>query len=405
MKKSNYLATAFSASNGGTLTLNNCSSNSKGYGIYVFNSGATINVNGGNYQAEENVIQIDDSTETDPSIVQINDGSFDGSIKIGEKSAENFGIQNGIFTSNKIQDYVKGNQTLLSLQSKDTLNYYVGESKTVSEKLLNNVKEGDEIVVLNGDIDLSINLDNVKITNQGNGTLIVNGEETNEVVTKHVHVYGDPSFTWNEDYSKAEAVFTCNTDNDKKIIEAAVTSTTVKPTAGKEGTITYTAKVTFEGKEYTDTKVVVLDKLPPVIISGNNAKWYMNSSEGLSFTSNAEYNDFVKVLVNDKEVESKYYTVKEGSTIVTLQPSFLGTLKEGTYKLAIVSTTGSAETQFTIVKASTVQPGEQPDTATENSKEENTVDTGVNDPTGIFAFAALLALGGAAAFALKKENN
>ena len=57
----------------------------------------------------------------------------------------------------------------------------------------------------------------------------------------------------------------------------------------------------------------------------------MNSSEGLSFTSNAEYNDFVKVLVNDKEVESKYYTVKEGSTIVTLQPSFLGTLKEGTY--------------------------------------------------------------------------
>ena len=404
-EKSNYLATAFSASNGGTLTLNNCSSNSKGYGIYVFNSGATINVNGGNYQAEENVIQIDDSTETDPSIVQINDGSFDGSIKIGEKSAENFGIQNGIFTSNKIQDYVKGNQTLLSLQSKDTLNYYVGESKTVSEKLLNNVKEGDEIVVLNGDIDLSINLDNVKITNQGNGTLIVNGEETNEVVTKHVHVYGDPSFTWNEDYSKAEAVFTCNTDNDKKIIEAAVTSTTVKPTAGKEGTITYTAKVTFEGKEYTDTKVVVLDKLPPVIISGNNAKWYMNSSEGLSFTSNAEYNDFVKVLVNDKEVESKYYTVKEGSTIVTLQPSFLGTLKEGTYKLAIVSTTGSAETQFTIVKASTVQPGEQPDTATENSKEENTVDTGVNDPAGIFAFAALLALGGAAAFALKKENN
>ena len=89
---------------------------------------------------------------------------------------------------------------------------------------------------------------------------------------------------------------------------------------------------------------------------------------------------------------------------MTLQPSFLGTLKEGTYELAIVSTTGSAKTQFTIAKATTVQPEEQPDTTTEDTKEENTVDTDINDPTGIFAFAALLALGGAAAFALKKRS-
>lgn len=142
----------------------------------------------------------------------------------------------------------------------------------------------------------------------------------------------------------------------------------------------------------------------PEIIKGKDGVWQQGSKDGLSFISNAEYNDFVKVLVNGKEVESKYYTVKEGSTIVTLQPSFLGTLKEGTYELAIVSTTGSAETQFTIVKATTVQPEEQPDTATENSKEENAVDTGVNDPAGIFAFAALLALGCTAAFALKKES-
>ena len=359
-----YLATAFSASLGGTLTLNNCTSNSKGYGIYVFNSGATIIVNGGEYQADEKVIQVDDSAN-DQSVVNVNDGLFDGDIRIGKNSVDNFEIQSGVFTTN-VQQFIDADMTLLSLTSDSNTNYYVGEESVVSEKLSSLAKEGDEIIVLQGNANLAINLDNVQIVNDGNGTLIVNGEETNSTTTVHTHIYGEPTFTWSEDFSKAEATFTCEKNDDAQVLETTITSTKVEPTVDKEGSITYQAKVVFEGKEYTDIKEIVLDKLPkpegltPTIISGNNSSWNTSSNDGLTFTSNAEYEDFLKVLVDGQEVDSKYYTVKEGSTIVTLKPEYLKTLSVGKHTFAIVSNTGTAMTEFTIKAeaGSSVQTGD-----------------------------------------------
>lgn len=124
--------------------------------------------------------------------------------------------------------------------------------------------------------------------------------------------------------------------------------------------------VVFEDKEYTDTKKVVLDKLPkpegqaPSIISGNNASWDKSSNTGLTFISDAEYEDFIKVLVDDQEVDSKYYTVKEGSTVVTLKPEYLKTLSVGKHTFAIASKTGTATTEFTITDTTTssVQTGD-----------------------------------------------
>lgn len=362
--KSNYLATAFSASGGGTLTLNNCTSNSKGYGIYVFNSGATIIVNGGEYQADEKVIQVDDSSSR-PSVVKVNDGSFDGDISIGENSAKNFDIQNGVFTTN-VQQFIDADKTLLSLTSDSTTNYYVGEDSAVSEKISNLAKEGDAIHVLQGDANLAINLDNVIIVNNGNGTLIVNGEETKSTTTVHTHIYGKPVFTWSEDFSQAEATFTCEKNDDTQILEAAITSTKVEPTVDKEGYIIYKAEVTFDGEEYSDTQKTVLDKLPkpegqtPTIISGSNSSWDKSSGAGLTFISSAEYADFLKVQVDGKDLDASNYTVKEGSTIVTLKASYLETLSVGKHTLAIVSETGTATTEFTIKAAadSSAQTGD-----------------------------------------------
>ena len=171
-----------------------------------------------------------------------------------------------------------------------------------------------------------------------------------------------PTSSWSEDNSKVTITFTClNDETYKEVLEATVTSVTVEPTTDKEGKTTYTATATFEGKEYTDTKEVVLDKLPeevlpPVITSGNNATWNTNSSDSLSFTSDAEYQDFIKVLVDDKEVDNKYYTVKEGSTIVTLSNDFLKTLSVGKHTLSIVSVNGTATATFTIEAATITVP-------------------------------------------------
>ena len=73
------------------------------------------------------------------------------------------------------------------------------------------------------------------------------------------HAYGAPVWKWNDDFT-ASATFTCgNDDSHVETVNAAVTDeVTTEPTCDKEGLRTYTAKVTFEGKDYTDTKTEVI---------------------------------------------------------------------------------------------------------------------------------------------------
>ena len=79
---------------------------------------------------------------------------------------------------------------------------------------------------------------------------------TNVTITvEEHHNYGEPTWSWNDDFT-ASAVFTCTDDDGHtQTVPATVTDeVTTEPTCDKEGLRTYTAKVTFEGKDYTDTK-------------------------------------------------------------------------------------------------------------------------------------------------------
>ena len=75
------------------------------------------------------------------------------------------------------------------------------------------------------------------------------------ITVEEHHNYGEPTWTWNDDFT-ASAVFTCTDDDGHtQTVPATVTDeVTTEPTCDKDGVRTYTAKVTFEGKEYTDTK-------------------------------------------------------------------------------------------------------------------------------------------------------
>ena len=77
------------------------------------------------------------------------------------------------------------------------------------------------------------------------------------ITVEEHHNYGEPTWTWNDDFT-ASAVFTCTDDDGHtQTVPATVTDeVTTEPTCDKEGLRTYTAKVTFEGKDYTDTKTV-----------------------------------------------------------------------------------------------------------------------------------------------------
>ena len=73
------------------------------------------------------------------------------------------------------------------------------------------------------------------------------------------HAYGEPVWKWNDDYT-ASATFTCGNDaSHVETVNAAVTNeVTTETTCEADGVRTYTAKVTFEGEEYTDTKTETL---------------------------------------------------------------------------------------------------------------------------------------------------
>lgn len=134
----------------------------------------------------------------------------------------------------------------------------------------------------------------------------------------------------------------------------------------------------------------------PAIIAGANATWHKGSEDGLSFTSNAAFADFLKVQVDGKDVDASNYTVKEGSTIVTLKPSYLETLSAGKHTLAIVSDTGTAETEFTVLAAE----GEAADSkAANDGDKESLAETGDGSMLPIAALS-ILAMVSAAAGAL-----
>ena len=127
----------------------------------------------------------------------------------------------------------------------------------------------------------------------------------------------------------------------------------------------------------------------PVITDGANGVWKKESGEGLSFRSDAEYADFVKVQVDGRDVDATNYEVREGSTIVTLKPSYLETLSGGVHTLAIVSKTGTAETTFTIQQGEGGSETPKTESGTSQSGSDTSKTSGKAAGTGDNSRAAL----------------
>ena len=67
------------------------------------------------------------------------------------------------------------------------------------------------------------------------------------------HKYGKPTWKW-DGYTKATATFKCERGDDTQTVEATITSKTTDAKCEVAGETVYTATVTFDGKEYTDTQ-------------------------------------------------------------------------------------------------------------------------------------------------------
>ena len=62
------------------------------------------------------------------------------------------------------------------------------------------------------------------------------------------------------------------------------------------------------------------------------------------------HNIFIRVELDGKTLDEKNYTVKEGSTIVTLNADYVATLSAGKNTVGIVSESGTATTTFTVAE-------------------------------------------------------
>ena len=100
-----WAATALAASNGANVTVNGGEYYGATYGVYVYNSGATVTINDGTFKAKE-VLKADGSY-SDKNVagkIIVNGGNFDGAVVMnnGYASVE---IKGGTFTNFSVQTY------------------------------------------------------------------------------------------------------------------------------------------------------------------------------------------------------------------------------------------------------------------------------------------------------------
>ena len=102
------------------------------------------------------------------------------------------------------------------------------------------------------------------------------------------------------------------------------------------------------GSATTDTLVLTVLYQ---IIEGANGSWNQSTDgESLRIRGNGEYSKFQNVKVDGNIIDSKNYTVSEGSTIIELHADYLKTLSEGSHTFEIVWTDGAAGTGFTVAR-------------------------------------------------------
>lgn len=120
---------------------------------------------------------------------------------------------------------------------------------------------------------------------------------------------------------------------------------------------THSISVTFKEKTKSPVKVEY------EILDGKNGSWVLNSTGSLSVRGSGAYSKFENIKVDGTIVDKKFYSVKEGSTIVTLKDAYLNSLSVGSHTLELVWSDGTTSTSFTVTKNATSNKKEESKTA------------------------------------------
>ena len=86
-------------------------------------------------------------------------------------------------------------------------------------------------------------------------------------------------------------------------------------------------------------------------LEGENASWTQGGNGTLRFRVNGEISKLTGVKVDGAMLSADQYTVKSGSTIITLKSGYLKGLSVGTHKITVIYTDGECNADFEIKRA------------------------------------------------------
>ena len=149
------------------------------------------------------------------------------------------------------------------------------------------------------------------------------------------------------------------------------------------------------------------DSVDYEILDGANTSWEQNSDGSLSIRGSGEFSKFVGVKIDGNLVDVKNYTVKKGSTIVTLKADYLNTLSVGNHTFEIIWTDGTAATRFTVIKSDSGsdEPKDNDGNQTDDNQQITAPKTGDNSHTVLWISLLGVSLAGLLSMMYVRKKN
>lgn len=114
------------------------------------------------------------------------------------------------------------------------------------------------------------------------------------------------------------------------------------------------------------------------ITAGAGGTHELSTDGTLTITCDGALDKLTGIYVDDKLVDAANYTLKSGSTILTLKAEYLNTLSVGTHKVKFQYSDGSAESTF-VIKAASSQNTTTQDTTTSDTTQDTTTPSEKDD--------------------------
>ena len=122
-----YIASALAVSNGGTMTISGGTYTSAGYGVYVYNSGGTVIIDGAPEVTAAAAAVRADAAANVAAKIDIASGEFEGKVQTAGEGSKTISVTGGTFSEN-VSTYAAANTAVAEVRSNGQTTYAVGSA-------------------------------------------------------------------------------------------------------------------------------------------------------------------------------------------------------------------------------------------------------------------------------------